>query len=459
MALIKSVSGMRGTIGGTPGDALTPIDIVEFASAYGRWLCEKTERPQVVIGRDGRITGEHVQSLVMETLLACGIDVIDVGPSTTPTVEMYVTKIEADGGIILTASHNPRHWNALKFLNEKGEFISAADGNRLLEIIRDRDFVYADIDARGRKSEHIDAVAYHVERICALDLVDADAVRSKGFHVVVDCINSTGAIALPVLFEALDCTYTLLNKEVTGEFAHDPEPLPSNLKDLMTAVAEHGADLGIAVDPDVDRLAFVSEDGSYFGEEYTLVAIADYILGRRRGNTVSNLSSSMALRDVTIKHGGEYFASAVGEVHVVNRMKAVNAVIGGEGNGGIILPDLHYGRDALVGIALMLSFMALEDKTASALRSTYPDYTIVKSKVQLTGNEDLEQVLAECRNTFPTASIDTQDGIKVVLENEWVQLRKSNTEPVIRIYAESKDESHANDLVAKVRTIFDNLAG
>ena len=452
MALIKSVSGMRGTIGGVPGEALTPIDIVEFAAAYARWLRSQDAAPSVVVGRDGRITGEHVQSLVMETLTACGINVIDLGHSTTPTVEMYVPRTGSTGGIILTASHNPRHWNALKFLNSKGEFISARDGEQLLETIANRDFEFAEIDRLGSISRPTDSLQYHIDMICALDDVDVDAMKARAFHVIVDCINSTGAIAIPALLETLGCTYDLINGEVTGEFAHNPEPLPANLGDLMNAVANGTADLGIAVDPDVDRLALVSEDGSYFGEEYTLVAVADYILSRRAGNTVSNLSSSLALRDITRKHGGEHHASPVGEVHVVEKMKAVDAVIGGEGNGGIIHPQLHYGRDALVGIALFLSYMATSGRSASELRNTYPDYHMTKSKMQLSGDVDYSTIYDQCKAAFPDAEFDRQDGVKMIFGNEWVHLRKSNTEPVLRIYAESTTADKAKALVERMKS-------
>ncbi len=452
MTLIKSVSGMRGTIGGAPGDNLTPMDIVEFAAAYGSWLRSKSEHVKVVLGRDGRRSGAHVQALVSETLCACGIDVIDVGLSTTPTVEVYVPHIGADGGIIITASHNPEQWNALKFLNEKGEFISKAEGEQLIEAAAAKEFLFAEIDDVGTITRATDAIAFHIQQICSLDLVHVDEIRSKSFHVIIDCVNSTGAISIPPLLDALGCTYTLLNPEVTGRFAHNPEPLAANLSGLMSAVRDENAVMGIAVDPDVDRLAFVSEDGSYFGEEYTLVSIADYILKHTPGNTVSNLSSTRALRDITEIHGGQYTASPVGEVHVVAEMKNQNAVIGGEGNGGIIYPPLHYGRDALVGIALMLSQLAQSGLSMTSLRNLYPDYTIVKDKIQLDGL-DPDSALSKVKSGFKNQEIDTRDGVKVLFDDSWVHLRKSNTEPIVRVYAEHKSAQQAANLVEKVKSI------
>ena len=450
MTLIKSVSGMRGTIGGKPGDNLTPLDITEFAAAYGIWLNSLSESPKVVVGRDGRRSGAHVQRLVMETLVACGVDVVDLGLSTTPTVEMYVPRVKATGGIIITASHNPEQWNALKFLNEKGEFISKEVGEQLVNAANNKGFEFVPLDEMGSISVANDAITYHVNAICADSLVDVELVRSRGFHLVVDCINSTGALSIPPLLDVLGCSYTLLNPEVNGFFAHNPEPLADNLMELMTAVRDSSADMGIAVDPDVDRLAFVSDDGTYFGEEYTLVAVADYVLSEQPGNTVSNLSSTSALRDITERHGGAYSAAPVGEVHVVNEMKSSNAVIGGEGNGGVIYPALHYGRDALVGIALMLTHLAKSGKSMSELRSAFPEYTIVKDKVQLDGIVP-EVAMNTVRQAFPDAQTDTRDGLKLLLAGEWIHMRKSNTEPIIRIYAESKDESSARDLVVKVK--------
>ena len=452
MTLIKSVSGMRGTIGGTPGDNLTPIDIVEFAAAYGSWLISSKSDVKVVLGRDGRRSGQHVQTLVAETLRACGIDVIDLGLSTTPTVEVYVPHIGADGGIIITASHNPEQWNALKFLNHKGEFISKEEGEQLISAAVEKKFNFADIDNVGSVIEVDDAIEFHVQQICALDLVDVSNVRSKKFHVIVDCVNSTGAISMPPLLDALGCTYTLLNKEVTGIFAHNPEPLARNLSQLMAAVKSENAAMGIAVDPDVDRLAFVSNNGEYFGEEYTLVTVADYILRHTPGNTVSNLSSTKALRDITEKHGGTYSASPVGEVHVVNQMKNSGAVIGGEGNGGVIYPPLHYGRDALVGVALLLSYLAETGSSMSELRESYPEYTITKDKIQLDGL-DPESALLKVKSYFSDKEIDTRDGVKVLFDDSWVHLRKSNTEPIVRVYAEHTSEEKAAELVASVKAI------
>lgn len=449
MTLIKSISGIRGTIGGKPGDNLTPIDIVECAAAYATLLINKNVARKVIVGRDGRKSGASVQAFVIHTLNAMGVDTIDVGLSTTPTVECMVTEYNAGGGIILTASHNPKEWNALKFLNEKGEFLSAEDGDTLLKYIADGKLNFADVDSHGQNIEQTDAIEKHVEAICQLDCIDVDTIKTKNYHIVADCINSTGAIALPVLFKALNCTYTLINKEVTGEFAHNPEPLEKHLGDLMSTVKKKGADLGVAVDPDVDRLALVTEKGTYFGEEYTLVACADSILSQKVGNTVSNMSSTKALRDITEKYGGSYAASKVGEVNVVEKMKATDAIIGGEGNGGVILPALHYGRDALVGIAMVLHLMAQENATASHLRKRYPDYTISKHKVQLTPEMDVDALLKKLADKYADQEIDEQDGVKIYFDSSWVHLRKSNTEPIIRIYAEHTDEEKADALTLK----------
>ena len=449
--MIKSVSGIRGTIGGAPGENLTPVDIIAFTSAYGSWLLEQTaDRPSVVIGRDGRISGKHVQALVQETLCALGIDVIDVGLSTTPTVEMYVPHTGAAGGIIITASHNPRAWNALKFLNADGEFISAAVGASILDMARRASFRYATIDQVGTHQRAKDALEHHVQSILDLDLVNAARVRAAGYHVVVDCINSTGAIAIPALLDALGCTWTLINDEINGQFAHNPEPLPAHLHSLMQTVVDEQAQLGIAVDPDVDRLALVAEDGSYFGEEYTLVAVADHVLAHTPGPTVSNLSSTQALRDITVRAGQAYTASPVGEVHVVQQMKESKAVIGGEGNGGIIYPALHYGRDALVGIALVLTMLAERRTSLSELRATYPQYVISKNKINLEKGVDPDDVLSLVRRHYREAQTDTRDGLKILLAGEWIHLRKSNTEPVIRIYTESTSEERADQLAAEV---------
>jgi phosphomannomutase len=452
MTLIKSVSGIRGTIGGPSGENLTPPDIVGFAAAYGTWLKESNPEVKVVIGRDGRRSGAHVQGLVMETLLACGVDVIDVGLSTTPAVEMYVPKVNAQGGIIITASHNPAQWNALKFLNAEGEFISKKEGESIIQAVDDKHFDFVSLDEIGNYTEVGDAINYHNEAICALDLVDVASIRRKEFHVVVDCINSTAALAIPPLLDTLGCTYTLLNDDVSGKFAHNPEPLAAHLTDLMEAVPHENAALGIAVDPDVDRLAFVSEDGSYFGEEYTLVAIADYILSGTPGNTVSNLSSTKALRDVTEKYGGDYTASPVGEVHVVSAMKDAGAVIGGEGNGGVIYPPLHYGRDAPVGIALMLSHLSKSGKSMTELRAAYPQYFIAKSKIQL-ADVDPDSALNTVREHYRQHEIDTRDGVKILLDNGWIHLRKSNTEPILRLYVEQPNEQLALALTDVVKKI------
>ncbi|MBL0882470.1 MAG: phosphoglucosamine mutase [Chitinophagaceae bacterium] len=452
MALIKSISGIRGTIGGKPGETLSPLDVVRFTAAYGTWLSKRASNNQkVVIGRDGRISGEMVQRLVVSTLNALGLNVIDLGLSTTPTVEMAVVFEKAAGGIILTASHNPKEWNALKLLNEKGEFISGEDGAALLEMAAKDDFTFATVDKLGGYTVNETALQQHIEAVLAYPLVDVAAIKKAKFKVVLDAINSTGAIAVPALLKALGVKdITVLNSEVNGKFAHNPEPLPEHLRELCNEVNKQKADIGIAVDPDVDRLCFVCEDGSLFGEEYTLVAVADYVLKHKKGNTVSNMSSTRALKDVTIKHGGTYTPSAVGEVNVVNKMKAVNAVIGGEGNGGIIVPDLHYGRDALIGIALFLSHMALEKKSAKQLRNSYPDYFISKNKIELTAGFDLKKIFEHIKKKYKQHPINTEDGLKIEFENDWVHLRTSNTEPIIRIYAESNSETVAANIANKL---------
>lgn len=452
MALIKSISGIRGTIGGKPGDTLSPLDVVRFTAAYGTWLSKRAgDNQKVVIGRDGRISGEMVQRLVVSTLNALGFDVVDLGLSTTPTVEMAVVFEKAAGGIILTASHNPKEWNALKLLNEKGEFISGEDGAALLEIAAKDDFTFASVDKLGGYTVNETALQQHIDAVLAYPLVDIAAIKKAKFKVVLDAINSTGAIAVPALLKALGVKdITVLNGEVNGKFAHNPEPLPEHLRELCNEVNKQKADIGIAVDPDVDRLCFVCEDGSLFGEEYTLVAVADYVLKNRKGNTVSNMSSTRALKDVTIKHGGTYTPSAVGEVNVVNKMKAVNAVIGGEGNGGIIVPDLHYGRDALIGIALFLSHMALEKKSAKQLRNSYPDYFMSKNKIELTAGFDLKKIFEHIKKKYKKHPINTEDGLKIEFENDWVHLRTSNTEPIIRIYAESNSETVAANIANKL---------
>lgn len=455
MALIKSISGIRGTIGGKTGDNLTPVDVVKFAAAYGSWVKKRKSEARIVIGRDARISGEMVNALVCSTLQGLGIEVIDLGLSTTPTVEMAVVWEKADGGIILTASHNPIQWNALKLLNEKGEFISGSDGEEVLRIADQEDFDFAAVTKLGKYSRRDGYIKKHIEAILKLPLVDANAIHSKGFRVVVDGVNSTGGLAVPELLSALGVTVKELYCEPTGHFPHNPEPLPEHLTDISREIVKGKYDLGIVVDPDVDRLAFVCEDGSPFGEEYTLVAIADYVLnagGTKTGNTVSNLSSTRALQDVTEKNGGKYFASAVGEVHVVTRMKEHNAVIGGEGNGGVIYPDLHYGRDALVGIALFLTHLAKSNLTALRLRKKYPEYFISKNKIELTRDINVDKILDHLKKKYKQQPINTVDGVRIEFDKEWVHLRKSNTEPIIRIYAESDMETKADNLARKIMT-------
>jgi len=456
MALIKSISGIRGTIGGSVGDNLTAIDIVECTMAYGHFIntINKEKKSKVIVGRDGRITGKQLSALVCNTLQMMGIDVIDLGLSTTPTVEIAVPIEDAAGGIILTASHNPREWNALKFLNHKGEFISAAEGRQILGYIDDKTLTYADVDDQGSYSTSDDYIDKHIQMILDLDYLDIDLIKAHQFSVVVDCINSTGAISIPPLLEKLNVTFVLINEEMTGEFAHNPEPLPKNMTQLSEAVLKEKADFGICVDPDVDRLAFMSEDGVAFGEEYTLVAIADFILSKKKGNTVSNLSSTRALADVTKSHGGSYAASAVGEVNVVDLMKSTQAVIGGEGNGGVILPELHYGRDAIVGIALMLNLLAERKLSMSQLRKSYPQYHIVKNKIQLTPLIDINHILKIVEHRFKSEKLNTVDGLKIDFEDGWVHLRKSNTEPIIRVYAESTSPEQAN---SKIKLVMDAI--
>jgi phosphomannomutase len=451
MALIKSISGIRGTIGGKPGEGLSPLDVVKFTAAYGTWLLEQGENKKVVIGRDGRISGPLVRNLVVSTLNALGLDVVDLGLSTTPTVELAVPAENAAGGIILTASHNPQEWNALKLLNAKGEFISAADGARVLALAEASHFNFASVNKLGTTTEDDSYMQKHIDAILAYPLVDASAIAARNFKVVVDGINSSGAVFVPALLKALGVEHiTVLNAEVTGHFAHNPEPLPEHLTEMSAAVKRLNADLGIVVDPDVDRLCFVNEDGTMFGEEYTLVAVADYILKHRQGNTVSNMSSTKALKEVTLKHGGQYFPSAVGEVNVVTKMKEVEAVIGGEGNGGIIVPDFHYGRDALIGIALFLSHLAQTGKPISGLRKMYPDYFISKNKIELHVGIDVQQIFEDIKKKYKNHPINTEDGLKIEFENDWVHLRTSNTEPIIRIYSESDFESKANNIANRL---------
>jgi phosphomannomutase len=452
MTLIKSISGIRGTIGGKEDESLTPIDIVKYITAFSDVIITG-ENKKVIVGRDARLSGQMVNKLVCGTLISKGIDVIDLDLSTTPTVEMAVVNEKAAGGIILTASHNPKQWNALKLLNDEGEFISSEQGEEIIQRVRNSDFSYAEIDNIGsyeRKDGYID---WHIDEILKLDMVDVKAIRAKNLTVVVDAVNSTGGIAVPALLRKLGVSNIIeLYCEPTGHFPHNPEPLPENLKDLSAAVIKNQAHLGITVDPDVDRLAFVNENGDMFGEEYTLVAVADYVLSKKKGNTVSNLSSTRALRDVTEKRGGSYSASAVGEVNVVKMMKETDAVIGGEGNGGIILPELHYGRDALVGIALFLTHLVNSNKPMSHLKASYPGYIISKNKIELTPDLDIDLILEGLKERYSKQPIITIDGVKIEFDTEWVHLRKSNTEPIIRIYAEGSTMSVADSLVNKIKS-------
>jgi len=452
LTLIKSISGIRGTIGGAAGDGLTPVDIVKFTSAFGTWAVKQTGLKKIVIGRDARISGSMVNNLVIGTLQGLGIDVIDLGLSTTPTVEIAVPKENAAGGIIITASHNPKQWNALKLLNDKGEFINDADGKLVLEIADNSDFSYADVNDLGKVTLDNSYLQKHIDAVLALPLVDIDAIAKANFKVAIDCVNSTGGIFIPALLDALGVkTVYKLFCEPNGVFPHNPEPLPENLVEISKEVVKQRADMGIVVDPDVDRLCFVCEDGSMFGEEYTLVAVADYVLKNNKGsNTVSNLSSTRALRDVTEQAGGTYNASAVGEVNVVNKMKETNAIIGGEGNGGVIYPELHYGRDALVGIALFLTHLAKTGKTVSALKASYPDYSISKNKITLTPEMDIDALLLKVEEKYKNQPHSTIDGLKIEFDKEWVHLRRSNTEPIIRIYSEASSETVANNLANKI---------
>ena len=453
MSLIKSISGIRGTIGGKVGDNLTPIDVVQFVSAFATFL-GKDERPlTLVTGRDARISGEIINKLICSTLQSLGVHVIDLGLSTTPTVEMAVVQHKADGGIILTASHNPMQWNALKLLNARGEFISAADGAKVLEIIEKQDYTFTDVHHLGKYTSYDQAINDHIDHILKLELVDAEAIRKANFSVALDCVNSTGGIALPLLLKKLGVDKVqVLNGDVSGIFAHNPEPLPQHLEDIAKMMQDGSFDVGFVVDPDVDRLAILNEDGSMFGEEYTLVAVSDYILQHKKGNTVSNLSSTRALRDVSNRYGVSYNASAVGEVNVVEKMKATNAVIGGEGNGGVIYPELHYGRDALVGIALFLTFMAKSGKKCSEIRSQYPAYTISKNKIELQPNMNVPEIMQKMAAKYADYEVNTIDGVKIDFPDGWVHLRPSNTEPIIRIYAEAHTEEFATRLADQIIT-------
>ncbi len=461
MTLIKSISGIRGTIGGPPGDTLSPLDLVKFTSAFAGFIRKRSgkEKPLMVLGRDARISGEMVNQIVCGTLTACGVDVIDTGLSTTPTVEVAVTGCQADGGIILTASHNPAEWNALKLLNEKGEFISAQEGAEVLAAAEKGKFDYAAVDKLGSCQQDDSWIDKHIDQVLALPLVDSEAIRHAGFRVAVDGVNSTGGIAMPRLLKALGVAEVYeLYCTPTGHFPHNPEPLPEHLTELRKQVVEKKADLGLVVDPDVDRLAIVDEKGEMFGEEYTLVAVADYVLQQQAGNTVSNLSSTRALRDITEKHGQQYFASAVGEVNVVEMMKTKNAVIGGEGNGGVIYPELHYGRDALVGAALFLTHLAKAKQSCSQLRSTLPDYHMSKNKIVLNDNLNVDKLLLQVAAIFKQEKVNTIDGVKVDFDTGWVHLRKSNTEPIIRIYAEARDKQQAQAFSEKIMTLIDELS-
>ncbi len=447
MPLIKSIAGIRGTIGGKTGDGLTPVDIVKFTTAFGVWVIKETNNKKIVVGRDGRISGGMVRDIVVSTLINLGIDVVDLGLSTTPTTEIAVKKENAGGGIIITASHNPKEWNALKLLNKDGEFINAENGKWVLDYAEKGDFDYCKQNDLGKVIFNDLYIDKHIQDIIDSNLVDVEAIKSKNFKVVVDVINSTGSIAVPKLLNKLGISdFTIINKEITGDFAHNPEPLPENIIELCDTVKKSKADLGIAVDPDVDRLCFVCEDGSVFGEEYTLVAVADYVLLNKKGNAVSNLSSTRALRDITEAHGGKYYASPVGELNVVVKMRETNAVIGGEGNGGVIFPELHYGRDSLIGIALFLTHLAKSNKTVLELRKTYPDYFISKNKIKLTDSIDVSKLFEKIKEKYKSFPINNEDGLKIEFENGWVHLRTSNTEPIIRIFSEGKTEKDAEGL-------------
>lgn len=453
MTLIKSISGIRGTIGGKPGEGLSPIDIVKYASAYGTWVANEfpNQKLTVVVGRDARISGEMVNQLVTGALMGLGINVIDLGMASTPTTEMAVVDYKAHGGLILTASHNPKQWNALKLLNNKGEFLNAEEGAFVLDIADTDNYSFADVDELGSVKAVSGYNKTHIDHILDLELVDVEAIKNANFKVVYDAINSVGGIIIPELLEALGVKHVVgINTVANGEFAHTPEPLPENLTQISTAMVENKADVGFVVDPDVDRLAIINEDGSMFGEEYTLVAISDYILSHKSGNTVSNLSSTRALRDVTEKHGGKYEAAAVGEVNVVNKMREIGAIIGGEGNGGVIYPTLHAGRDALVGIALFLTFMAKKKMTCSQMRAEYPAYYISKNKIELTPDIDVDKILLDIKEKYKNEQVNDIDGIKIDFAEEWVHLRKSNTEPIIRIYSESKSEKKAEELAMRI---------
>ena len=455
MTLIKSISGIRGTIGGRAGDTLNPLDIVKFTSAYATFIRRsgKSDSNQIIVGRDARISGEMVKNVVCGTLMGIGYDVVNIGLATTPTTELAVRMSKAAGGIIITASHNPRHWNALKLLNAEGEFLTAADGAEVLAIAEKEDFEYVDVDGLGKYIEDNSFDQRHIDSVLALNLVNVEAIKNAHFHVVVDSINSVGGVILPKLLDELGVSYKFLNAEPTGDFAHNPEPLEKNLSGIMDELRNGKYDLGIVVDPDVDRLAFICEDGKMFGEEYTLVSVADYVLSHTPGNTVSNLSSTRALRDVTEKHGGKYTAAAVGEVNVTTKMKAVGAVIGGKGNGGVIYPESHYGRDALVGIALFLSLLAQKGKKVSELRQEYPNYFIAKNRIDLTPSTDVDAILEKVKEMYSNEQVNDIDGVKIDFADKWVHLRKSNTEPIIRVYSEAATMEEADALGKKLMQV------
>ena len=460
MTLIKSISGIRGTIGGKPGDTLNPLDIVKFTSAYATFIRRsgKSKSNTIVVGRDGRISGDMVRNIVCGTLMGIGYDVVNIGMATTPTTELAVAMEQAAGGIIITASHNPRQWNALKLLNEKGEFLTAADGEEVLAIAEREDFEYASVDNLGKYTEDNSFNQRHIDSVLNLKLVDREAIKNAHFKVLVDAVNSVGGIIMPQFLDALEVEYKVLNGEPTGDFAHNPEPLAKNLGEIMGEMAKGGYDLGIVVDPDVDRLVFISENGEMFGEEYTLVSVADYVLSKTPGNTVSNLSSTRALRDVTERHGGKYTAAAVGEVNVTTQMKNVNAVIGGEGNGGVIYPESHYGRDALVGVALFLSHLAHKGCTASELKASYPEYFMAKNRIDLTPTADIDAILAKVKEVYSNEEIIDIDGVKINFANSWVHLRKSNTEPIIRVYSEASTLKEAEELGEKLIAVVKSMA-
>ena len=460
MTLIKSISGIRGTIGGKPGDTLNPLDIVKFTSAYATFIRRsgKSKSNTIVVGRDGRISGDMVRNIVCGTLMGIGYDVVNIGMATTPTTELAVAMEQAAGGIIITASHNPRQWNALKLLNEKGEFLTAADGEEVLAIAEREDFEYASVDNLGKYTEDNSFNQRHIDSVLNLKLVDREAIKNAHFKVLVDAVNSVGGIIMPQFLDALGVEYKILNGEPTGDFAHNPEPLAKNLGEIMGEMAKGGFDLGIVVDPDVDRLVFISENGEMFGEEYTLVSVADYVLSKTPGNTVSNLSSTRALRDVTERHGGKYTAAAVGEVNVTTQMKNVNAIIGGEGNGGVIYPESHYGRDALVGVALFLSHLAHKGCTASELKASYPEYFMAKNRIDLTPTADIDAILAKVKEVYSNEEIIDIDGVKINFANSWVHLRKSNTEPIIRVYSEASTLKEAEELGEKLIAVVQNMA-